>query len=189
MKKLLISLLSCLLVLGLVGCGNNQDPVQVETEEPVVVTLPGIFFEGLSIEQLESIYLPKGVATITINEDASVTMEVPAETYDQLMEELDVEINSIFNKMVDGSKESIEAFKKIEPNEDYSQFDIYVDKATFSPLLTFAGLPIMITSGIYQMFDGKELDTLDVTINYLDESNNELLESFTLKQFLGDLLK
>ena len=189
MKKLLISLLSCLLVLGLVGCGNDQKLEQVETEEPVVVTLPGIFFEGLSIEQMEAIYLPKGVSTITVNEDASVTMEVPAETYDKLMDELDVEINSIFNKMIDGGKESIVAFKKIEPNEDYSQFDIYVDKATFSPLLTFAGLPIAITSGIYQMFDGKDLDTLDVTINYIDESNNEVIESFTLKQFLGDILK
>lgn len=189
MKKLIITLLSCLLVLGLVGCGNDKEEEYVIPEEPVVVTMPAIFFEGLSAEQLEAMYQPKGVTTITINEDHSVTMEIPAEAYRGLMQELGTEFTEIFNRMIDDSKESAKAFKKIEPNEDYSEFNIYVDKSLYNKTLIFAGLPILITSGIYQMFDGKTLETLDVTVNFVDEASNEVLEKVTLKEFFGEILK
>lgn len=143
---------------------ETTSAVETTTQEPttldenlimVEVTIQGSFFDEnnrpsdtLSQEQKEL-----GYTSVKINSDGSVTYKIRKPAWRKIIEEF----RSEMKKSIDESVDSYDYIKKITCNDDFSQFNISVDKALYESKFDSAVcLSLYIGAGYYQMYDLKE---------------------------------
>lgn len=207
MKRVLALLLALVMTVSLCACGGgNEVPKQdagttnsqmestgqtdkeasadkdgggIEVDEgllSVEITMPATFFEEETEESIKASAEENGFDSCTVNEDGSVTYKMSKAKHKEMLAEMKISIDESIAEMING-EEAVESFMKIEYADDLSKFDVYVDPAVYTEWDGFYVLAFYIYGAYYQAFEGKDMDSIDVVVNFINNETNETISS------------
>ncbi len=188
MKKLIAIFLCCFL---LASCGavsappSNENSVsssvssqsqKIEVDEKLLtveISLPKSFVDWMAStsqvtpeELVAKMIEDDGQAVL--NEDGSITLTMKKSDYNKAIEEMKASISD----SVKTAPENFKSIKKIEYNQNISEFKVFVDKEAFnSGLDRLAFLGIYMQASVFRYFDGDDSGT--VTFILIDDSTGE----------------
>ena len=173
------------LVLVLVACGDKKVKENENLDlGDVQVTLPPQFFEGMTEENIRANAEAEEIKEVKIHEDGSVTYTLTEERQKEILKEFKDELDLTVTDIA--GSEDYPSIKRIEANADYTNFDIFVDRAKFEANVDMiATLTLYIGSSYYHAFLGNA-ESFKATLNYIDVSNDEIIESVVLPQDLEE---
>jgi len=191
-KRILALLLVTTMAITMVGCGvkdsDHGDKAEKKTESnggemssqknlfDVKVTLPAAFFDGSDKTTIETEAKAKGVHEVKVNGDGSVTYIMDKKTHKELLASMKQAVeDSIKETLAD--KENYPSFAEIKYNDDLTQFDIMVDKASYGGLQPFVAVGFYMSGNMYQAMNGKSFDTAKTIVNFKDKATGEVIES------------
>lgn len=152
----------------------------------VEITMPASFFEDSSEEEILAAANENGIKKCTINEDKSVTYEMSKATHKEVMDGLKTELENSIDALVNG-EEAAASFRKIEYTNDFSEFNVYVDRDTYTSWDSLYVFAFYISGAYYQAFDGKDMDDIDVVVNFIDEETSEIIESSSYREMADNM--
>lgn len=152
----------------------------------VEITMPASFFEDSSEEEILAAANENGIKKCTINEDKSVTYEMSKATHKEVMDGLKTELENSIDALVNG-EEAVASFRKIEYTNDFSEFNVYVDRDTYTSWDSLYVFAFYISGAYYQAFDGKDMDDIDVVVNFIDEETSEIIESSSYREMADNM--
>ena len=169
----------------LVACGDGKVKENENSQlGEVQVTLPSQFFEGMTEESIRENAEAEGMKEVNIHEDGSVTYTLTEERQQEILKEFKDELDFAVNDIA--VSDDYPSIKRVEANADYTKFDIYVDRAQFEANMDMiATLTLYIGSSYYHAFLGNA-KSFKATLNYIDESNDEIIESVILPEALEE---
>lgn len=210
MKKILALILALALCLSLCACGadeapaasvqeKEESPAPVEQEEAgdesagvveveeklfdVVINIPASFFEEESAEEIMANAEEQGIKKCEIHDDGSVTYTMSKQRHGELMEEFYADAEESFASMLEGEG-AVASFVDIQHNENLSEINVTVnDQYTVWDM--FNGFAFYILGAYYQIFDGADPDTVDVVVNFIDESG-AVKDSMSYREFMDN---
>mgnify|MGYP004598302959 CR=1 FL=1 len=206
MKRWIAVLLALLMVLALCSCGStpaNDQPDASQTQSndaanngenaggvqvdkgllSVEITLPATFFEDQTEEEIKAAAQEEGIEDCRVNADGSVTYQMSKAKHKELMEEMKNSIQESVDALVSG-EDAVESFREIQHSEDFSQFDVIVDPATYTEWDSVYMLNFCMLGAYYQMFDGMNIDQVDVVVQFIDGDTNEVLDSGSFRDLM-----
>lgn len=120
-------------------------------------------------------YPPLEGIQYTINEDGSADLVMPKSKHTELLAELQKDLEK---SMADIVAEETNSFVKIEHNEEFTEFSIYVDPAKYSFLDSFYSMVFVIVGAGYQEYNGIDIrKDFTCTISFIDTTNNKVLDT------------
>ncbi|KYG25566.1 hypothetical protein [Alkalihalobacillus trypoxylicola] len=210
MKKNLIWLALLIGILILTACGGNdevsnsdesaeaeesENPAEENEEEEqqeanvdkglfnVEITLPAMFFEDMTEDEIKASAEEEGINDVTVNENGTVIYKVSKAQHKELLDEMEANIQTALEEII--NDEEITSIKNITNNKSYSEFTVTVDREQFEN--SFDGF-MLFSLGIlgmyYQVFDGQDGEKAKVTVNLEDEASGE---TFSEMVFPDDL--
>ena len=174
MKKFISLLLALAMTLSLCACGSSFKEI----------TLPATFFEDETEESIKAEAEEKGFSECTVNEDGSVTYKMSKTMHKELLSEMRASLDESIDSLING-EEAVASFIKIDHADDFSQFDIFVDPETYTTWDGIYALVFYISGAYYQIFDGKDADTVDVLVNFIDNNTKETISSSSNQELLN----
>lgn len=201
MKRIISLFLAIIMVLSLCACGagngtSGQETAAdgeqasensaIEVDEgllSVEITMPATFFEEETPEDILAAAEENGIEDCTINEDGSVTYKMSKAKHREMMAELKASWDETIEELISG-EEAVKSFRKIEYADDFSEFDVYVDPEIYSALDSLYVLVFYMTGAYYQAFDGKDMDEIDVVVNFINNTTNEVIESGSFRDWV-----
>lgn len=195
-KKIITIVLALTLCFALAACGKsntetNENVIDTEVtdntsvsdseddDEVIKITMPAFLYESVTNEEIIYIAQEAGYSSCLINEDGSVTYTLTKAKYNELIDNFSNEIDEYISMYLDGEN-AVESFQNITYNKDYTEFDFLVDSNTFSDEDTAYSF-VFYTCGIsYQAFTGIDTDKIEVTIKFIDISDNKSIEEFVV---------
>lgn len=191
-KRILAFLLVTTMAIAIVGCGvkssDQGDKAEKKTESnggemssqkklfDVEVTLPAAFFDGSDKTTIEKEAKAKGVHEVKVNEDGSVTYIMDKKTHKELLASMKQAVDDSIKETL-ADKENYPSFAEIKYNDDLTQFDIMVDKASYGGLQPFVAVGFYMSGNMYQAMNGKSFDTAKTIVNFKDKATGEVIES------------
>ncbi len=191
-KRILTLLLVTTMAITMVGCGvkdsDHGDKAEKKTESnegemssqknlfDVEVTLPAAFFDGSDKTTIEKEAKAKGVHEVKVNEDGSVTYIMDKKTHKELLESMKQAVDESIKETL-ADKENYPSFAEIKYNDDLTQFDIMVDKASYGGLQPFVAVGFYMSGNMYQAMNGKSFDTAKTIVNFKDKATGKIIES------------
>ncbi|WP_346897385.1 hypothetical protein [Clostridium sp. UBA7503] len=191
-KRILTLLLVTTMAITMVGCGSKTSgdgaTAEKKTESndgemssqknlfDVEVTLPAAFFDGSDKTTIETEAKAKGVHEVKVNEDGSVTYIMDKKTHKELLASMKQAVDESIKETL-ADKENYPSFAEIKYNDDLTQFDIMVDKATYGGLQPFVAVGFYMSGNMYQAMNGKSFDTAKTIVNFKDKDTGEVIES------------
>lgn len=194
MKKIFALLLAMLL---LTGCGaspakdesatsdesaatsqNNTDDSSdtIEVDKGlfnIEFTVPAQFFdEETTQESLDETAKEKGFQSVILNDDGSVTYIMTRAQHDELMSATREQIDAGITDMVES--EDYPSISKIEPNDDYSVFKVYLSTEDVSLSDSLSALLLYFYGGMYNSFNGTPVD--DITVSFINEATGTVIQ-------------
>lgn len=204
MKKWLALAFAAVFAMGLVGCsggaessGNESGGTEVsgvESEDnstvnvdegllTVDITIPATFFEDTTADEIQENAKEKGFLNCVVNDDGSVTYTMTKSTHRALLDELMNSCDESIAEMLEGEN-AVASFKNIEHNDNMSEVNIYVDPDQYGAFDSMYALSFYILGGYYQAFAGVDSNDIDVVVNFIDETNNEILNTASYREYL-----
>ena len=152
---------------------------QVEVDKSLLtarVTIPAGFFEGLSEDEIRSSAEEADYTSYTINDDGSVTYEMPRRVYDQALVEMKTGIDDTIQEIIEGDPD---IFKSVTYNSAVSDFKVRVDKAAFEAdfFATWIGFSLGLSGLFYQVFAGVDTDKQKVLISFIDDATGQVFDT------------
>ncbi len=191
-KRILALLFVTTMAITMVGCGvkdsDHGDKAEKKTESnegemssqknlfDVEVTLPAAFFDGSDKTTIEKEAKAKGVHEVKVNEDGSVTYIMDKKTHKELLESMKQAVDESIKETL-ADKENYPSFAEIKYNDDLTQFDIRVDKASYGGLQPFVAVRFYMSGNMYQAMNGKSFDTAKTIVNFKDKATGKIIES------------
>lgn len=194
MKKAFALLLAMLL---LTGCGvspakdepatsdesaatsqNNTDDSSgtIEVDKGlfnVEFTVPAQFFdEETTQESLDETAKEKGFQSVTLNDDGSVTYVMTRTQHEELMSATREQIDAGITDMVES--EDYPSITKIESNDDYSVFKVYLSTEDVSLSDSLSALLLYFYGGMYNSFNGTPVD--DITVSFINGTTGAVIQ-------------
>lgn len=158
----------------LFACNNDSDKGDSEVE----VTMTSNFFENMSEEEIKENAENEGFKDAEIHSDGSVTYTMSQSRHKELIEELKVSLDKSIDEL--SNSEDFPSIKKVKANDDYTKFDITVDKLAFESSMDMLGsLTVYIGSSYYHAFNG-EAENMQLEFRYIDEETGEVFETTVL---------
>jgi len=155
---------------------NNSDTVDV--------TLPAAFFEDMTEEEIKANAEEKGFINIEVNKDGSVTYTMTKAKQKEILTDLKEEIDESIEDLLKGENK-VASFKSVNYNEDLSKIDVRVDSSQYSAWDSLYAVTFLMEGAYYQMISGVEADDIDLTVNFIDDSTNEILDTTTYKDWIN----
>ncbi len=191
-KRILALLIVTTMAITMVGCGSKSSDDGAKEEKKtesngggisseknlfdVEVTLPAAFFEGSDMSNVETEAKAKGVHEVKVNEDGSVTYIMDKKTHKELLASMKEAIDGSIKETL-ANKENYPSFTEITYNDDLTQFDIMVDKASYGGLQPFVAVGFYMAGNMYQAMNGQASDTAKTIVNFKDKDTGEVIES------------
>lgn len=211
MKRFISVLLALVMVLSLCSCGGSEAPADTgnaeqSTETPkqdaskevedaenstievdeglltVEVTLPATFFEEESEDDIKAAAKENGFSYCTVHEDGSVTYKMSKAKHKEMMNEMKASLDETIEELING-EEAVASFQKIEYADDFSRFDVYVDPETYTDWDSLYVLVFYMSGAYYQAFDGKDMNDVDVVVNFINNVTNETVNSGSFRDW------
>lgn len=186
--NVLLKLLPIALIFMLAACSEEvvvEENANLQLEEnDIQVTLPPQFFEGMDEEAIQQEAKDQDIKRAEVNSDGSVTYTMTKERHQEIVnsfkEELDFAITDI------AESEGYPSIMKIEADDQYEEFNIYVNRSQFEKGTDImATISLYIASSYYHAFLGNG-DSFKATLNYIDESNDEVFKTMVLPEQLEE---
>ena len=161
------------------------------SEETVTIIIPEEF-AGTEDEDDEEILDPEeeGVISYTKNEDGSVTCVMTREKQAEILANLKETIETSIDQTLNG-EDALGSVTKIEHNDDYSSFRMYVDADSATGAESLYAMIFSMSGAAYQAYSGK--GSVDVLVELADVAAGEVTETVTYQDwidlmsgFLGD---
>lgn len=187
----------------LVACGNNSETSfdnsekssdnssTVKVNEGLLlnkVTIPATFFEDSSEDEIKAAAEEAGYQSYKINSDGSVTYTMTKARHQEMLNEYAASINEYIDGLLNGDDETkVEGFSDIESNDDYSEFNIYVSKDTYTMWDMMYALSFYIQGGYYQMFNGVSPEDVDVAVNFIDNVSGDIIDSGSYRAWVDNM--
>lgn len=201
MKKMTAIFSALVLVFSLCACGGGA-PQQsstgssgqssgnsgIQTEEglfSVEITLPASFFEGESAEEIQAAAKENGVSECTVNADGSVTYRMSKSKHKEMLGEMKASLEESIADLVEG-EDAVPSFVKIEYNDDFSKFDVFVDTDLYTAWDNMYVLVFYISGAYYQAFSGTDMEDVEVVVNFVDSKTGEVLDMSSSSDWLDD---
>lgn len=169
-KKILITLLSVLMLMSLVGCGNKK-----EVSEEVTIVLPTylVLDEGVNEEEVTQELIDElfgsdhTVKKAVLNEDGTVSITMDKKEHEKMMAELEEAISESLADIMDDEMSEITS---IEPKNHYSEFDVHVSGSEVNVYDSFMSMVLTLQGESYNLFNGTPVESIDV--RYYDKDGN-----------------
>ncbi len=198
-KKILLIMLSLILVVGLVSCGDNTDnSVSPDDNSSVVevdkgllvntITMPASFFEDMTEDEINANAEEAGYQSYEINSDGSVTYTMTKAKHKEKLEEFASIINESIDSLLSGDEDTkVDSFTKIEHNKNYSQIDIYVNKDEYTTWDMMYAISFYIQGAYYQSFEGASSEDIDVVVNFIDDKTDDTIDSGSFRAWVDNM--
>jgi len=171
----------------------SEKPVEVQKDSPVKddkdtpikvdegllsveVTVPASLFENESAESIKASAKEKGFSGCTVNDDGSVTYKMSKAKHKEFLEEAKESLEETLAGLLKG-EDAVASFVKIEHNDDFSKFDIFVNPDVYTVWDSMYALVFYMSGAYYQAFAGVETSELDVVVNFINNTTGATLET------------
>lgn len=132
----------------------------------------GMTFE--TQEEADEYAKKNGFAGVTKNDDGSYTIKMSKAKHKELMDNLKKSFDEDLEKTVES--ENYPNFKKIETNDDYTEFKITTSSESLDFNESFSVLGFYMYGGLYNALNGTPVD--NVHVDFINESSGEIIESY-----------
>ncbi|MBS7528769.1 hypothetical protein KHM83_19055 [Fusibacter paucivorans] len=147
---------------------------EIKTEEglfEVELTFPSQFVGEATQETLNETAKENGFKSITLNEDGSATYVMTKKKYDAFIAETKLSFETALDEMV--GSEDFPSIVSIEANDNFTEFVVVTKNETLSLAESFSSMSFYIMGGIYSIFDGEEVDNINV--KFINEDSGEII--------------
>ena len=198
MKKLLTLILATLMLLSFAACGNAENETEITAEDgskpisaeenvlSVTVTLAATLFEDETKEEIIASAKENGISKCVVNEDGSVTYTMSKSKHKEMLEDLEKSIADFYNELLNG-EEKVASFVEIKNNEDFSEFNVYVDSSKYSMWDSMNAMAFYIQGIYYQCLSGADFNAVDVVVNFVDSETDEIIDSASYRKFADNM--
>ena len=164
--------------------GTGTTDVNVDKNgENVTITLPAAFFSTQDMDAFDpdEYASSNGFESAEVNDDGSVTIEVTETKYDEMVAEMAKGIEDLCTELTGGIDSPY--ITEITYNDDYTQFQIKVNKEEYEDAIDISGLQIYITAGFYASLVGNSSD--DISIEIVDDATGDVLNTYDPSSIVG----
>ncbi|AUD13073.1 MULTISPECIES: hypothetical protein [unclassified Planococcus (in: firmicutes)] len=175
---------------------DTQDAEETESDEEgggvsvdeglfnVEVTIPSSFFEGEDPEQVAANV--DNAEEAIVNEDGSITYKMSKAQHEEMMEEVATSVEEATATITEsGDYPSIQA---IETSDNYDHFIVQVDREAYENSFDgFATMTLGVVGSLYQLFNGEDPDSYEVTIEMEDVESGEVFNTITYPEALEEM--
>ena len=190
MKRILAVLLIVAMIFSLAACGGTSkdegknDGINVdEGLLNVDITMPASMFEGQTDQEILDDAAENDYKCV-VNEDGSVTYTLSKKQQREALKEMKEDLDEVIQECLEG-EDALESFEAITYNSDLTKFTIKANEKYGTGFDNFAALGFMITSSYYQLFAGKDPESIDCVITFVDYKTNEEIDTVSMKE-LGE---
>ncbi|GGM18571.1 hypothetical protein GCM10011351_00440 [Paraliobacillus quinghaiensis] len=150
----------------------------------VEVTLPASMFEEEEVETLEADAEKEGME-VKRNDNGSFTYKMSKSKHNEMMEQIETTLTQTVNEMK--NDEGFPSIKDITHNNSFTEFTLLVDREAFENSMdVFAAFSLGLSSMIYQLYDGADLDNSKATIFVKDEATGEVFDEIIYPDDMGE---
>ena len=148
----------------------------------VDITFPEDIVGGTSaFNEKEFLAQNEGINAAKVNEDGSLTLTMTKEKHKELLEELKLNMDEIFEELIEG--QDTPYIKDIEHTKDYKEVRVIVEKEEYEQAFDFTPYLIGINAGMYQLYSGEEYNC---TIIMEDSATGEEIYSIVYPDALEE---
>lgn len=192
MKKIIITImLISTLTVSFVGCGSKpkgDDSSNTKVEDSgneisaqenlfnIEVRIPASYLEGTDITEFEAEVKEIGGKDVKVNEDGSVSYKLNKSTHKKLLADMKKSVDESIAEVLK-DKESFPSFTGVTYNDDLTEFNIFIDSATFSPFESIGALGYYIYGNMYQAMNCVNEGDINTKVNFIDKDTNEIIET------------
>ena len=168
--------------------GTTSTPGAIEVEEELLtvdlrIARSLLDPDGtLTDEDIVSAAGEKGIAAV-VDEDA-VIYTVTKPQRDQMLAEMRSSAQKAIDDMIADESNSITG---VEVNDAMTTFRVSVDGARYSQLESLLALAFYIQGALYQQFDGVSQDEIDVTVQFVDDATETVLNTGSYQEMRKNL--
>lgn len=186
MKMRMLSLLAAMLLLT--GCAAAQPPdtptstseetssyfEENETDAPITVVLPGGFFSSEDRENFNAAQYAReqGYLSAIMNTDGSVSVEMSPEKYAQLWRKFQRKLDTQIAKCLRSPDTAY--ILEIERDEDYSLFQIRVDKKAYETAFDVVPASLLLDAALLNVL---REEPLPLRVEIIDDATDEILQT------------
>lgn len=140
----------------------------------VTITVPADYVEeGTTQDSLNKAAKEEGYKSATLNSDGSVTYVMTKSQHKKMMDGIAQGIDESLADMA--NSEEYPTITKIEANDDYTQFKVYLNTNEVGVSESIATLGFYLFSGTYHVFNGTGPG--GVIIQFINESTGEVIQT------------
>lgn len=163
--------------------GTKDAPITVdEGLLSVEITLPATFFENESADSIKAAAKEKGFSDCTVHEDGSVTYKMSKAKHKEFVEETKASLEESMTELLKGD-DAVASFAKIEHNDDFSEFNVYVKPDVYTVWDNMYFLVFYLSGAYYQAFAGEDSAEIDVVVNYINNTTGDVLETGSFREW------
>ncbi len=140
-------------------------------QEEVNITIPADFINGetqVNIDKQAEEYGYK----FKENKDGSVTCTMTKSQHKKMMSEFADSINQSLDEMI--GSESYPNFTDIKANDNFTEFTVTTKSSKLDMVESFSVMSFYIYGGLYNVFNGQEIDNVSVT--FVNADSGEVIE-------------
>ena len=139
----------------------------------VTLTIPVDFVEeDMTQEKLDQVAAESGYQSATLNADGSITYVMTKAQHNKMMEGIRESIDESLSSM--GNSDDYPGMVSVKANDDYTKFTVTMSTDEVGMESSFAVMMFYISSGMYHVFNGTEVD--NVNVQYVKEGTGEILQ-------------
>lgn len=190
-----ILIVPCLLLLPACG-GPDSEPAGEETGSQesvgvdkglfnVTITLPASMVESENTEDIVAEAKERGIKSVKVNEDGSITYKMSKSVHRQLMKEMKEDFNDTAEDYKTG--DDFASIRDVKYNKNLTSISLIVEREAFENSLdSFAVFGLGFAAMYYQLFDGIKADDIAVTIDIQDSATGKVFNTVTYPDDLED---
>lgn len=197
MKKIIAVLLAGIMLFSFAACKDektledtnttsSEENAPIRTDEnllTVTVTLSSAIFKDETPEEIQANAKENGIQKCTINDDGSVTYTMSKAKHKEMLQDMKNSIDKTINELI----QNVASFVEIKPNDEHSQFDIYVNKAEYTVWDSMNAMAFYLVGVYYQCLLGTDINNIDVIVNFIDNETKDVIDTASYKAFAENM--